>query len=85
MKLPYQIAQKAIVELKTAVYLVLKENSENGLRNVDVGRLLGIGYGHSGKHQDHVPRVILELLQKEGMVLQDKKTKRWMLKNNKLF
>jgi hypothetical protein len=78
--LPYQIAQHALADLKTAIYLLLKENSPHEIRNVDIGKLLGINHGHSGKHQDHIPRIILELLAQEGLVEQNSSNKKWKLK-----
>ena len=39
---PYAIAQRAMAELKAAVYLLLKTGPASGLRNADIGRALGI-------------------------------------------
>ncbi len=79
MKTPYHIAQRGLTDLKAAIYLILKNGPEEGIRNVDVGRTLGISYGHSGKHQDHIPRTMIEIMQSEGVVTQDQKTKKWKL------
>lgn len=79
MKVPYQIAQHGIAKLKSAIFLLLKDAPEEGMRNSDIGRALGIGYGHSGKHKDHIPRVMLEIMKEEGVVLQDSDTKMWRL------
>jgi len=76
---PYQKAQRAMADLKTAIHeLFIDENTE--LTNVEIGKSLGIYHGHSGKHQGHISRVLLELMQAEGVVLQNKKTKVWKLK-----
>jgi hypothetical protein len=76
---PYQKAQRAIADLKAAIHeLFNNENTE--LTNVEIGKSLGIYHGHSGKHQGHISRVLLELMQAEGVVEQDKKTKAWKLK-----
>lgn len=76
----YKLAQKALAEIKTAIYQVLINAPEEGLRNADIGRILGIGYGHSGRHQDHIPRVLLEIMTTEGVVIQNEKTKKWKLR-----
>jgi hypothetical protein len=76
---PYQKAQRAIANLKSSIYeLFIDENT--ALTNAEIGRRLGIYHGHSGKHQGHISRVLLELMQDEGVVTQDKKTKTWRLK-----
>lgn len=43
---PYTVAQRAIADLKTAVYLLLKAGPPRGMRNADIGRALGINAGH---------------------------------------
>lgn len=77
----YNLAQRAISDLKTAVYVVLNE-SDHELTNAEIGRKLGIYHGHSGQHEGHVSRVLLELLQSEGLIAQNKKTKKWFVKSN---
>lgn len=72
----YRTAQLAIAELKSAVYQLLAESAEP-LRNVDVGRLLGIHHGHV-RHQGHITRTMLELMRQEGVVVQEP-NKRWRL------
>jgi hypothetical protein len=76
----YAIAQRALADLKSAVYLVLKEGPREGLRNADIGRLLGI-YGGHVRHQGHIPRVILTFMQTEGVVRQDRE-KRWLIRKH---
>jgi hypothetical protein len=77
MMTSYEKAQKGIILLKSAVYEMLKETGEKGLRNVDVGKSLGIYAGHIG-HQGHISRTVLELLRSEG-VAEQKNDKRWHL------
>ena len=77
----YQLSQHAIADLKYAVLIVLYDGPEAGLRNVDVGKALGIYAGHAG-HEGHIPRVLLSQLEHEGLVYQDRETKLWKLKNS---
>lgn len=76
----YAEAQAAIASLKSAVYRVLLNAAPDGLRNVDVGRALGIYAGHV-KHQGHIPMVLLKAMESEGVVQQDSDTKLWRLKS----
>ena len=50
----YQLAQSAMADLKSAVFLVLSEADSGGLRNADIGRALGIYMGHV-EHKGHIP------------------------------
>lgn len=75
----YNLAQRAIADLKTAIHSVLVDHKD-GLSNAEIGRALGIYHGHSGQHEGHISRVLLELMQAEGLLSQDKKTKRWVVK-----
>lgn len=77
-KEPYQIAQKAIAELKEAVYLLLKEHGKVGLQNAQIGKALGIYMGHVG-HEGHISRTILNIMASENVVKQDESTKKWFL------
>lgn len=43
----YQLSQRALAELKSAILIVLTEN-ETPMKNVDLGRLLGLCHGHVG-------------------------------------
>lgn len=76
----YALAQLALAELKTAIYLALKHGPPEGLRNADIGRILGIYAGHVG-HEGHIPRTLLALMESEGVVLQDA-DKRWILRHH---
>ena len=77
----YHLAQRAIADLKGAVYAALESGPENGMRNVDVGRTLGILTGHV-RHEGHVPRTILALMEAEGVVQQNPETKTWSLRQH---
>lgn len=80
MNKAYKLAQNGIAKLKTSVHLIL-EKSEQELTNAEIGRTLGIYHGHSGKHEGHISRAILEMLHSEGVVSQDPSTKKWSLAN----
>jgi hypothetical protein len=56
----YRIAQRAMVDLKTAVYLLISIGPSDGYSNADIGRSLGIYVGHIG-HEGHISRTILAL------------------------
>lgn len=77
MKTSYEKAQNGITLLKAAVYEMLLEAGNQGIRNVDIGKRLGIYAGHIG-HEGHIPRTILELLKSEGVADQNA-DKRWYL------
>ncbi len=76
----YSIAQKAIADLKSAIFAILASAGETGLRNADIGRALGIYAGHDG-HEGHVSRTLLAMMEAEGVVKQNPKTKEWHLTN----
>ena len=76
----YADAQAAMASLKSAVYRTLLSAAPDGLRNVDVGRALGIHAGHV-KHEGHTPRALLAIMESEGVVEQDSDTKLWQLKS----
>jgi hypothetical protein len=79
MNEPYAIAQRAMADLKTAVYLLLKTGPASGLRNADIGRSLGIYAGHV-EHEGHIPRTLLALMEREGVVVQNPEMKLWTVK-----
>ena len=79
MHTAYQLAQRAIADLKSAVYLLLENSSPLGLRNADIGRSLGIYAGHV-EHEGHIPRTLLSIMEGEGVVQQDQSTKLWSLR-----
>lgn len=76
---PYAIAQRAMADLKAAVYLLLKNGPASGLRNADIGRALGIYAGHV-EHEGHISRTLLALLEKEGVVVQNPESKLWTVR-----
>tara|TARA_R110002051_G_scaffold56046_9_gene104083 strand:- start:83299 stop:83535 length:237 start_codon:yes stop_codon:yes gene_type:complete len=76
---PYQLAQHAIADLKTAILLTLRNGPEIGMKNADLGRCLGIHHGHAG-HEGHIQRSMLALMESEGLVVQDNTSKLWRTK-----
>ncbi|KUG11962.1 hypothetical protein BEI02_13340 [Elizabethkingia sp. HvH-WGS333] len=76
----YQLAQKALADLKSAIHILLNHAGENGLTNSEIGKTLGIYHGHSGNHEGHIPRALLEIMKTEGVVFQDASTKKWIIK-----
>lgn len=78
---PYRIAQRAMAELKAAIRAVLEVAPDKGLKNVEIGRTLGIYTGHEG-HKGHIPRTLLALMEQEGLVTQDSESRRWRLRNH---
>jgi len=78
---PYLLAQTAIANLKAAIHMVLASASSNGLSNADIGRLLGIYMGHV-KHEGHIPRTLLAIMESEGVATQDSSTKKWRLRSS---
>ena len=74
-------AQKGLVEIKSAVLGYLKLNADRSLKNVEIGRALGIYGGHVG-HEGHISRLALELLKADGLVDQSP-DKSWHLKDLK--
>ena len=77
--LAYADAQAAMASLKSAVYRVLLDAAPDGLKNVDVGKTLGIYAGHVS-HEGHIPRTLLAIMESEGVVEQDSATKHWRLR-----
>lgn len=77
----YHTAQRAIADLKAAIYIVLRTAHDDGLRNVDIGRTLGIYAGHI-RHEGHIPRAVLALMEEEGVVVQHPETKRWTIRRH---
>lgn len=75
----YQLAQKALADLKTAIYILLSEPNSDGFTNAEIGRALGIYQGHIG-HEGHIPRTLLSLMEVEKVVEQNAETKKWKLK-----
>ena len=77
---PYHLAQSAIANLKAAIHMILAAAPSEGLSNADIGRLLGIYMGHV-KHEGHIPRTLLAIMESEGVTVQDGSTKKWRLRS----
>lgn len=77
----YSEAQQAIATLKPLVRTVLELAPEGGLKNSEIGRSLGIYSGHI-EHEGHISRTLLAMLEAEGVVQQDERTKQWTLRDN---
>ena len=75
----YRRAQCAIAELKSAAVDVLATAGPEGLRNSQIGRLLGIYQGHV-RHQGHISRTILEMLQADGIAEQRGQGGPWQIR-----
>jgi hypothetical protein len=78
---PYHRAQTALADLKSAIYEVLSSGPEEGLTNAQLGRMLGIYAGHVG-HEGHIPRTLLAIMEQEGVVEQNRETKRWSIRSH---
>jgi DNA-binding IclR family transcriptional regulator len=76
---PYHVAQRAMADLKAAIYDLLASNTGKPLKNAEIGRSLGIYSGHV-EHEGHISRTLLEIMKVEGVVEQDPETKLWSLK-----
>lgn len=75
----YPIAQEAMSKLRSSVYMLLKQAPDEGMKNSEIGRALGIYSGHVG-HEGHISRTILALMEAEGVVEQIAETKCWRLR-----
>lgn len=73
------MARDAIAKLKGAERTALECGPDEGLRNVDIGKALGIYAGHVD-HVGHISRTILAMLESEGVVEQTGEDKLWKLK-----
>jgi len=79
MKDAYNKAQTAIVYLKSAIYELLEDAPADGLKNVEIGKTLGIHAGHVG-HEGHIPRTLLGIMEAEGVIEQNEGNKKWRIK-----
>jgi hypothetical protein len=78
----YRLAQRAMADLKSAIcQLLLSTEGTSGLTNSAIGRLLGIYHGHV-RHEGHIPRTLLAVMEAEGVVEQDPTTKRWRVRKH---
>ena len=71
----YTRAQAAITEIESAILELLTANP-SGLTNSEIGRRLGIYFGHDG-HEGHISRSILAVMQTKGIVRQQSKRGPW--------
>lgn len=78
---PYLLAQRALADLKFAVYATLKGAPAKGLTNAQLGHSLGIYHWHVG-HEGHISRTILGMLKAEGLAHRDEATKSWSLQTH---
>lgn len=76
---PYNNSQQAIATLKGAIHTLLT-NHPQGLKNAQIGQMLGIHKGHGNQHAGHITRTLLEIMQNEGTVIQSK-SKLWNVCN----
>ena len=75
----YKDAQHAMAILKGAIYRVLLDAGAEGMKNVEIGKTLGIHTGHA-RHEGHIPRTLLAIMEGEGVTEQDSESKAWRLK-----
>lgn len=74
----YNLAQRAMGDLKTAVCQVLDKAGQGSLRSSEIGKSLGIYETHV-RHKGYIPWTILHILQSEGIVEQGT-DRRWRLR-----
>ncbi len=77
----YRQSQRALSDLKAAVFQLIEMSDSQGLTNSQIGRMLGIYQGHVG-HEGHIPRTLLAIMESEGVVEQDQNTKRWRIRRH---
>jgi len=76
----FELAQRAIADLKIAIFQTLASGSEDGMKNVEIGKALGLYSGLKDESQQgYITRTVLALLEADGAVKQDSNTKRWLL------
>ncbi|MFC3614286.1 hypothetical protein ACFORG_10985 [Lutimaribacter marinistellae] len=74
----YSDAQAALAMLKASVRTILETGPSEGMRNVEIGKTLGI-YGGHVEHVGHISRTILAVMESEGVVTQNPDSKKWKL------
>lgn len=75
---PKEKAQDGLKQIKSAILAEIT-NSENGLKNRDLAKGLGLESHMRGKHENYLTWSILGLLEAEGKVFQGEK-RRWFIK-----
>ena len=63
-----ELAQLGLALLKSSVYQLVRENGENGIKNSDAARLLGLRSDYRGNQKDYLSYSILGILIREGKV-----------------
>jgi hypothetical protein len=74
----YQMSQRGIADLKTAIHALLANGPAEGMTNAEIGRTLGIYQGHIG-HEGHIPRTLLAMMEADGVVTQNVESKKWTI------
>ena len=77
----YLRSQLAMAQLKGAIYELLLSVGDAGLKNVDIGRALGIYAGHA-RHEGHISRSLLAAMERDGVVEQDADSKVWRVRKS---
>ena len=73
----YERAQIGVAQVKSAIFELLEQNKDC-LTNAEIGRSLGIYFGHEG-HEGHIPRSLISLMEREGAVYQDGPCGKWFI------
>lgn len=81
VNMAYAQAQQAVATLKALVRTVVEMGPEDGLKNSEIGRTLGIYSGHI-EHEGHISRTLLAMLEAEGVVEQNPVTKAWKIRTH---
>jgi len=70
-----------MADLKGAVNFLLCSGLKEGMGNSALGRYLGMYHGHVG-HEGRILRVLLAMMQAEGVAEQDTVRKKWRLRRH---
>jgi hypothetical protein len=76
--LPHVQAQIGMLYLKSAVFDYLQSAPPEGYSNAEIGRALEIYSGHV-RHEGHISRTILGMLEAEGLVQQIEQRGKWII------
>lgn len=75
----YEMAQEAVTQMKSAIIRLLADNPE-GLRNSDIGRMLGVNADFLDDQQGWFPYTVLKIMELERTVEQKKPRGPWTLR-----
>ena len=75
----YERAQIAMAQLKSLALTLVAQNPESGLRQTDIGRMLGIHATPDGQQQGWVAGYLMQLLENEGLVERESQRAPWLL------